>query len=1058
MHISELVFKRKAIFNFLLVALVIGGVFSFINISKLEDPEITVMQAQVVTVYPGASAHDVEMQLTKVIEEELSDLPGLENLKSTSSPNVSSISVGLSIDVPQDEINEVWTLLRRKMENVQSKLPKGAQEPIVFDDIGDVYGMFYGMTAEGFSYEEMEKYATMIERELRKVEGVNKVQIYGAQKPSIDIQLSNDKMSELGVFPMQIFSAIQDHNKHVYPGNLRTGEQQMRMHIDAEFTSIEDIEDLIIKSTDGKNFRLADVATIKRTYKEPIHNTFFINNKKALGISVSMASGENIIDVGKDVEKRLEELKPQIPLGFEFQKVFFQPDKVQDSINGFMWNLIASVLIVVVVLMFTMGLRSGLIIGGGLVLTILATFPILMAAGGTLQRISLGAFIVAMGMLVDNAIVVIDGILVDLQKNGRTKKSFVNAAKRTAMPLLGATLIAIVAFLPVYLSPDTAGTYVRDLFVVLCISLMISWLLSLTQVPLFSAKFLRLNPKKKDQALYQGGFYKVISKILGFSLKFKFVVISIGVALLIFAAWGYRFVQDTFFPDFNYNQVYIEYKLPAGTSPDKVNEDLKAITDHFLTYDEVKLVATSQGMTPTRYCLVRALGDVADHYGELIVNFEDYETMIEMKPKLEKYLNDQYPDAYMRIRKYNLSVKSSHTIEVEYSGPDPSVLRDLSRQAQDIMLASDYINSSTVNDDWNAPQKSMAVHMDQNAASRVGITRSDVSNALLAATDGLPIGTLYEGEQEVEISFKSRDIHGNRILDLGDVPVWPMLPNVASIGQDQLMGLYSGATSVEEISKEIISPVPLSSVTYNLSMEPEEGGVVRLNGQRTIQAQCDPVDGFSPVDATKDIQVAIEAIELPEGYQMKWVGESELKTQGTKNIFSFLPISVALMIIILILLFNDYKKPIIVMLVIPMAAIGIVPGHVLTGVPFSFVSIIGAFGLMGMLIKNSIVLIDEIGKQIKDGEGRYTAIVNATISRVRPVLMASITTIFGMLPLFLDPMYKSMAVTIISGLLIGTLITLVFVPVLYAVFHRVKNTETQRRFSQLSSTPKSLKA
>lgn len=1056
MHLSELVFKRRAIFNFLMVAVILGGVFSFMKISKLEDPEITVMQAQVVTIYPGASAHDVEMQLTKVIEEELSDLPGLENLKSTSSPNVSSISVGLSIDVPQDEINEVWTLLRRKIENVQAKLPEGAQAPMVFDDIGDVYGMFYGMTAEGYSYEEMEKYASFIEREMRLVEGVNKVQIYGIQTPSIDIELSNDKMSELGVFPMQIFSAIQDHNKHVYPGVLRTGEQQMRMHIDAEFTSIEDIQNLIIKSADGKHFRLEDIASIKRTYKEPIHNTFFLNNEKALGISISMASGENVIELGKRVEARLEELKPQIPLGFEFQKVFFQPDKVKDSIHGFMWNLIASVLIVVVVLMFTMGLRSGLIIGGGLVLTILATFPILMAAGGTLQRISLGAFIVAMGMLVDNAIVVIDGILVDLQKNGRTKKSFVNAAKRTAMPLLGATLIAIVAFLPVYLSPDTAGSYVRDLFVVLSISLMISWLLALTQVPLFAARFLKLNPKKKNKPLYQGKFYTVIEKILAFSLRFKFAIISIGIGLLVFAAWGFRFVQDTFFPDFNYNQVYIEYKLPAGTSPDKVNDDLKEITEHFLTYDEVKLVATSQGMTSTRYCLVRALGEMADHYGELIVNFEDYETMIEMKPILEQYLTDNYPDAYMRIRKYNLSVKSSHTIEVEYSGPDPSVLRDLSSQAQSVMLASDYISSSTVNDDWDTPQKSMAVHMDQSAAARIGITRSDVSNALLAATDGLPIGTLYEGEQKVEISFKSRDMHGQRIIDLGDVPVWPMIPNIMAIGEDQLMGLYSGSTSIEEISKEIISPVPLSSVTYNLNMEPEEGSVIRLNGQRTIQAQCDPIDGFSPVDATNDIQVAIEGIELPEGYSMKWVGENELKAQGTKNIFSFLPISLVLMIIILMVLFNDYKKPIIVMLVIPMAIIGIVPGHVFTGIPFSFVSIIGAFGLMGMLIKNSIVLIDEIGKQIKEGEGRYTAIIKATISRVRPVLMASVTTIFGMLPLFLDPMYKSMAVTIISGLLVGTLITLVFVPVLYAVFHGIKNTEIQRRFESLSSSPKTL--
>jgi multidrug efflux pump subunit AcrB len=923
------------------------------------------------------------------------------------------------------------------------QLPEGAYSPIVIDDFGDVYGMFYGMTAEGFSYEEMDKYAQFIKKELLAMDGVSKVQIYGMQEPVINITLRNEKMSEMGIFPYQIISTIQSHNTHVYPGSFISGSQNLRLHIDEKFQSLDDIRSLQIKSNDGKLFELADIAEISKSYKYPESRSLHINNEKALGISISMEHGGNIIELGKRVEEKMSTLQSRIPIGFNFEKVFFQPDLVKDSIDGFMWNLVASILIVIVVLMFTMGLRGGLIIGSGLALTILATFPILYAAGGTLQRISLGAFIVAMGMLVDNAIVVIDGILVDIRKNGIQRSSFLNSAKRTAGPLLGATLIAIVAFLPVYLSPDTAGTYVKDLFVVLCISLLISWILALTQVPLFSASMMKINLKDQKKALFDGPLYNFIRKVLTYSLRHKFIIVIIAAILLGAAGYSFKYVQDTFFPDFNYNQVYIEYKLPEGTSAEKVNQDLSEITDHFLSFEEVKLVASSHGTTPSRYCLVRAMGEVSNSYGELIVNFEDYKQMIKMKPILEEYLHNNYPEANTRIRKYNLSVASSHTVEIEFQGPDPAVLRDLSRQAENIMAKSPYTNTYTVCNDWAIPAKTLHVDYDKVKANKAGISRSDVSNALLAATDGLPIGTFHEGEDEYTLTFRTRNENGDRITDLNEIPVWPMLPNISAIDKDIVTSIMTGAKDISEISNEIITPLPLSTVSNGITMLAEESKIRRLNGKRTIQAQCDPWDEYSPVNLTNDIIDEVNQIQLPEGYTMQFVGEEELKAKGTKNIYGMLPLSLVLIIIILLLLFNDLKKPLLILLCIPMAAIGIVPGHILTGIPFSFVSIIGAFGLMGMLIKNSIVLVDEIGKQIKEGVGRYTAIVNSTVSRTRPVMMASFTTILGMIPLFNDPMYKSMAVTIISGLLVGTLITLVFAPILYAVFHGVSNDETE---------------
>lgn len=1044
MHLSEIVFKKKKIFYFLLVAILIGGVFSFQRLSKLEDPEITIMMANVITVYPGASAHDVELKVTNVLEDEIAALADINKIYSRSEANVSIIQVELKMTVPQKEIPQRWEFLRRKLELAMPKLPNGVQIPMVIDDIGDVYGMFYAMVAdEGFSYKEMNDYADFIEQNMLEVEGVRKVSTYGKQSPEVLITLSADKMSEMGVQPIQIFMALDDHTKELYAGNLVSGKQQLRVNVDEKATSVDDIRNILLTSIDGASFKLGDIATVERGYNDPLRNTMFVNNKKAVGIAMSMESGENIIEVGKRVEAKLEELKTHIPSGITFEKVFFQPEKVTESINGFTWNLVLSVGIVILVLIFSMGLRGGVIIGGGLVLTILATFPILLTAGGTLQRISLGAFIVAMGMLVDNAIVILDGILIELKKGSISKRTYTATAKQTAIPLLGATIIAIAAFFPVYLSPDTAGTYVRDLFIVLAISLSISWLLALTQVPLFSAIFLKKQKKNsevKHPDAYDNSLYRTLRKVLEYCMHHRAIVITIAFILLAYAMLGMRKVDNTFFPDFNYNQFYLEHTLPKGSTPDMVSDNLKKITNHFNSYDEVEMVVSSHGMTPMRYCLVRGMmTENADNYGELIVNFKDYETMQKMRPVFNDYLRTEYPEAISRIRKYNLSIKATHTVEAEFTGPDPAVLKDLSRQVQDLMLQNPNVDKYTICDDWEPKAKNLTAMYNPIAANRASITRNDISNAILAATDGLPVATIYEGETAYPVRFRVRDKSGARIEDLNDIPVWPTLPNISkALDEDILMELYSGATSMEELTQEMITAVPLSTVTNGIQMDWEEPVVRRLNGIRAIQAQCDPVDGVSPAQVQKELDKYVRQIDLPEGYTYEWVGESELKRDGLENILALTPLAGGIILLILLLLFNDYRRPLIIVLCLPMSVIGIVPGLLLTGQPFSFIAIVGVIGLSGMIIKNAIVLLDEIQVRLKRYNEPYKAVVDASLSRVRPVIMASLTTILGMIPLLTDPMYASMAVAIIAGLLVGTLITLLFVPILYSAFFRVK--------------------
>lgn len=1046
MHISELVFKKKKIFYFLLAAIVFGGVFSFLKLGKLEDPEITVMMANVVTVYPGASAHEVEMQVTNILEDEIAALSDISEIRSRSEANVSVISIALEMTVPQEEIPQRWEFLRRKIELAMPKLPDGVQTPMVFDDVGDVFGMFYAMVAdEGFSYEEMSEYADFVRRNMLEVDGVRKVSVYGEQNPEILITLSADKMSEMGVLPIQIFASIGDRTKDLYAGSMKSGSQQFRVAVNEKATSVEDIKNILITSSSGASFKLGDIAKVEMGYNDPMRNTFFIDNQKAIGIGMSMESGDNILEVGERVESKLAALQTQIPSGISFEKVFFQPDKVGDSIDGFMWNLILSVLIVILVLMFTMGFRGGMIIGSGLLLTILATFPLLLVAGGTLQRISLGAFIVAMGMLVDNAIVVIDGILMERNKGNRGKQALTKTAKQTAMPLLGATLIAIAAFFPVYLSPDTAGTYIRDLFLVLAISLSISWVLALTQVPLFSSAFFKngKNKKKKVASIeeqFDKPLYRFFRNILSFSMHNRVVTIIGSFALLGVVGMNLQKVDKTFFPDFNYNQFYIEYVLPQGSTPEMVNADLKEITDHFNGFEEVEMVVTSQGMTPMRYSLVRGvMVENADNYGELIVNFKDYETMQKMRPVFNDYLRSNFPEALSRIRKYSLSIKATHSVEAQFTGPDPAVLKRLSKEAQEIMLQNPNVDKYTICDDWEPEAKTLNALYDPIAANRTATTRNDVSNAILAATDGLPIAKVYEGETAYPVRFRVRDKDGQRIEDLNDIPVWNTIPSMGgSIDMETIMGLTNGSVSSDDLVKETLTAVPLSTVTKGVAFGWEEPVVRRLNGKRVIQAQCNPTEGVSPAQLQAELNEKIAAIDIPEGYAFKWVGESELKTDALKGIISFLPLAAGIIVLILLLLFNDYRRPLIILLCLPMTIIGIVPGLIMASQPFSFVAIVGVIGLSGMIIKNAIVLLDEIELRLKEDATPYQAVMNATISRVRPVIMASLTTILGMIPLLTDPMYVSMAVAIIAGLLVGTLITLVFVPILYSIFYSVK--------------------
>lgn len=1031
--------KRPTLFWSLMTFILIAGVLAFLQMPKLEDPAVSVKQAMVIVPYPGATAHEVELKVAQTMEDELRALPNVKKIKSECQNGMATITVEFQMTVLQKDLEQHFDLLRRKVNDSRSKLPQDCYDPIVIDDMMDVYGIFYAFTGEGYSYPELYKYAKLIRRELLGVKGVKRILITGNRDEVIQITLSKEKIARNGIIPTQIMMSLQNAGKTVNAGSYQNDSDRLPLHVSSAVTDEKDIRNLLIRTPQGKTIRLGDIAQIERTYSEPQRNGFFVDGKPALAICLTMEENAIVPDVGKAVEKRLAEIMPQIPVGMEMEKIFFQPDKVDEAISSFMVNLVESVLIVILILIFTMGFRSGLIIGFGLILTIAVSFPILLMCGTTLQRISLGAFIVAMGMLVDNAIVIMDGILIDKARGLGPKTYLYRIGQHTAMPLLGATLIAVSTFLAVYLSPDSAGEYAGDLFLVLCVSLLASWILALTQVPVCAKSWLPTREKKTQQPqIYHSPIHRFIRRTISLLVEYKKTTLATAFILLALCIFGMTKVKNLFFPDFDYKQFIVEYFLPSQTDPDRIRKDLLEMSALLKKNPAIERVAASMGSAPAHYCLVRPMTSGGDCYGELMVDCKDYETVVAQIPAVRKLLRERYPDAYIRIRKYNFSIASSHTVEVEFSGPDPAILRKLSQQAEDIMRRCPYVDPYSVGNNWRSKGKTLTADYVREDALRSGIERSDVGNALLAATDGLPVGVLNDQDRTVLIHLLVRNADGSRITNLNDIPVWSTLN--LRMDDDALKGVLTGSTKTDELQDQLFRSVPLGNVARQIRLDWENNYIYRLNGQRAIEAECDPNTDLyeaTPAKVVASIQKEIEGIPLPDGYKMRWVGEGELQGEAIGNLMKYLPVTLFIILGILLLLFNSWKKVILILLCFPFVFCGITPALLLFRQPFTFMAIIGMMGLIGMMVKNAIVLVDEINRlQQEEHLHPYHAVVEATVSRVRPVLMASLTTIVGMIPLVNDPMYGSMAITIMGGLTVGTLITLVLLPIFYtALFH-----------------------
>ena len=1041
MDFGKWALNNTKLVSFAIAVFIIGGILSYRSMSKLEDPAIKVRQAMIVTTYPGASAHQVELEVTDQLEKAIREVPDVDNVQSQSMNDLSIITVELLTTTT--EIEQAWDMLRRKVTGVQAKLPQGAYPSVVRDDFGDVYGMFYALTGDGLDDKELSDYAELMKRELMEIDGVCRVDIYGKRSQCINIELSQDKMANLGVMPTEVIQTLNGQNKTVYAGYYDNGTNRIRVSVSDRFNNTKDIADMLIQGHDDDQLRISDIATVEKTYEEPTRNSLQYNGERAIGISIACLADKDVTQIGTIVEEKLNSIEHRLPAGVEYHKVFFQPERVSSALNTFLINLVESVLIVVVVLIFTMGLKSGIIIGMSLVTIVFGSFLVLNGFDGTLQRVSLASFILAMGMLVDNAIVIVDGILIDKAQGKPRLQALTDIGRKTAMPLLGATLIAILAFLPIFLSPDTAGIYVRDLFIVIAVSLLLSWLLALTHVPIMCSRMLFTKNEKqkaKDEndtqdTLYSGMAYTALERVLKFGLRHRITLVIAAIALLAISGFSYRFLDQAFFPDMEYDQLYMEYKLPEGTNYKQVETDLKEIQEYLKTRDEVTNITTSLGGTPSRYNLVRSIATPSLSYGELIIDFTSPSALVKNIQEIQDELMRRYPQAYIKLKRYNLMFKK-YPIEAMFRGPDPEVLHQLTDSAMSIVRNSDKVYLATT--DWEPRIPVLNIEYNQSAARTSGLSRSDVGTSILAYTGGIPIGTFYDGINDEKIYVKCVDSDGNNIDNLQNVEVFGMIPNLSKLtNQELITKVLTGTYTKEDLIEEITGTTPLRQIVKNIDVKWEDPVVMRYNGQRSQRLQCSPRPGVGTEEARASLEAELKKLHLPEGYTLSWQGEKKASDDSMRYLFANFPLAIILMIIILIMLFKDYKKPAIIFCCIPFILVGVIPSVLISGKAFGFVAIVGVLGLIGMMIKNGIVLIDEITLEISSGMNPHDALINSAKSRLRPVMMASLTTILGMIPLVPDAMFGSLSVTIMGGLFVGTLITLIFIPILYSLFFKI---------------------
>lgn len=1006
MNIARASIKRKTVILFLCVLAVVAGVMAYVEMGKLEDPSFTIKTAVVTTQYQGATATEVETEVTSRIEDAIQAMGEVKEIRSRSTDGLSIIYVDIKSTYTAEDLPQIWNVLRQKVTDVTPSLPPGASEPIVNNDFGDVFGQFYALVGDGYSMKELWDHADFLKKQLVLLPGVARVSITGDQTEAIYVEFSRTKLSTLGLSPQAIFGVLNKQNTVSAVATSSLGTEFLRIDPTSAITDVNDIGDLVLGGSGANLIRLRDVAEIRRDYLDPPRFLIRRDGRPALGIGISSVAGGNVVTMGELIKKRLAELEEMTPIGMELEEIYMQSDAVTESVNNFIINLIESVVIVIGVLLIFMGLRSGLLIGGVLVLTIAATFTIMNIEGIFLHCVSLAALIIALGSLVDNAIVVTEGILVGVQRRQSAEDAASDTVGGTVWALLGGTIIAVLAFAPIGLSPDSTGEYCKSLFQVVGISMLLSWLLAITVTPVLGT--MTLKPSVTHTDPYNQPLFRAYRAVLEWCLRYRWLTIGTVLALFVLSIIGFNFVDKSFFPDAGGVYYITDLYQPQGRSIESQSAHTRELEEFLLKQPETKNVTSFIGGGALRFILTYTTADPNTAYSQLLVEAKtpaDADVLIQ---KTDEFLKESMHDVRGVSKLFAKGSSSGPKIEARFYGDDPAVLRDLAAQACAIMEQDSSIEF--VRTDWREPVKVLRPQVAKDQMSALGLTRPDINQAILTATTGYAVGVYRDGDKLLPILSSVPKNERYQIDRLLSSPVWAPAANKMT---------------------------PLGAVVTDIKTVFDNAIIHRRDRSRVITAQADVRIGQNSTEAFNRVRSKIEAIPLPIGYQLKWGGEYDSQQEAQGGLSKLIVPCILLMFTITVFLFNGFKQPIIIFLCIPLIFIGVTPGLLLMNSSFSFMALLGVLSLVGMLVKNTIVLLEQVASDFASGRDRYETIVESGVSRLRPVSMSALTTVLGMCPLIWDLLFSSMAITIMFGLAVSTVLTLLFVPVLTAVFYSV---------------------
>jgi multidrug efflux pump len=1035
-NLSEWALRHQSFILYLIIALGVAGVFSYLKLGQAEDPDFTFKLMVVTTKWPGATAREVEQQVTERLEKKIQETPWFDYTRSYSKPGESLIFVTLKDFTPPKEVPNAWYQVRKKVADIKHTLPRGVQGPYFNDEFGDTFGTIYAFTSDGYSYAELRDYVDRVRDELLRVPDVAKIELLGEQEERIYVETSHRKLATLGIDPLQIFNVLAAQNSLVPAGSYETAEDRIFVRVSGAFDSPSSVADIGIQAN-GRLFRLGDIATITRGYVDPPVLKLRYQGQEAIGLAIAMRKGGDIIALGQALKREMARLQRDLPVGIEAHQVADQPTVVARSISEFMRTLTEAVIIVLAVSFLSLGWRTGVVVALCVPLVLAMTFLGMRLAGIDLQRISLGALIIALGLLVDDAIIAVEMMAIKMEQGWDRFKSASFAYTSTAPSMLTGTLVTAAAFLPVGLAKSAAGEYTFSIFAVVAMALLISWVVAVLFTPYLGYKLLpdvkpggahapplwarllqRLFPGRfdwqpaapgHDHDVYRTPFYQRFRALVTWCVGHRFSVIGITIGVFVLAIAGFTLVQQQFFPSANRPELVVDLWLPAGASIVATEREAKRFEQLLQADADVESYVAYVGGGSPRFYLPLDQQLPNARIAEFVVTTRSNQVRDAVAERLMHKLDNEFTLVRGRVNPLQNGPPVAYPVQYRVSGDNFAELRRIAEDVAGVMRANP--NMVHVHLDWNELSKVVRLNIDQNKARLIGVASQDLSNVLNSILTGFNVTQYREGDKLIEVMARAEA--GER----------RSLEDIASINVPTQSGKW----------------IPLSQIA-TLSYGFEEGLVWRRSREPTITVQGDIVSGMQAPVVSAQINPTLDPLraKLPVGYRIEEGGAIEESARGQASVNAVMPVMLLVVVTLLMLHLQSIQKTILVLLTAPLGLIGVTLFLLLFNVPFGFVAMLGVIALSGMIMRNSIILVDQIDQDLAAGRSPWDAVIESTVRRFRPILLTAAAAILAMIPLTRSNFWGPMAVAIMGGLLVATVLTLLFLPALYAAWFRIK--------------------